>query len=47
MGAISYVEFARRMFPPPGKADAEINHLTAALVPGKNRQAVTKVALRV
>ncbi|KAL2012213.1 hypothetical protein VTN00DRAFT_4931 [Thermoascus crustaceus] len=33
IGAIAYVEFAKRLFPHPGTSDAEINHLTAALTP--------------
>ncbi|KAJ5248613.1 Cation/H+ exchanger [Penicillium chermesinum] len=33
VGAISYVEYARRLLPDPGQSDAEINHLTAAMVP--------------
>ncbi|KAL5001881.1 Sodium/hydrogen exchanger family-domain-containing protein [Aspergillus recurvatus] len=33
VGAISYVEYARRLFPDPGKSDREINHLTAAMRP--------------
>lgn len=34
VGAISYVEYARRLLPDPGESDAEINHLTAAMIPG-------------
>lgn len=33
VGAISYVEYARRLLPDPGESDAEVNHLTAAMVP--------------
>ncbi|KAL6232719.1 hypothetical protein BDW75DRAFT_242681 [Aspergillus navahoensis] len=33
VGAIGYVEYARRLFPDPGKSDREINHLTAAMRP--------------
>ncbi|KAB8073871.1 Sodium/hydrogen exchanger family-domain-containing protein [Aspergillus leporis] len=33
IGAISYVEYARRLLPGPGKSDSEINHLTAAMTP--------------
>lgn len=37
MGAIAYVEYARRLLPDPGESqdDAEINNLTAAMIPGK------------
>lgn len=35
VGAISYVEYARRILPDPGASDAEINHLTASMIPGK------------
>jgi hypothetical protein len=36
VGAIAYVEYARRLLPDPGESqdDAEINHLTAAMIPG-------------
>lgn len=34
IGAISYVEYARRLFPGPGKSDYEINQLTAVMRPG-------------
>ncbi|CAG8423876.1 unnamed protein product [Penicillium salamii] len=34
IGAISYVEYARRLLPDPGESDQEINNLTAAMVPG-------------
>lgn len=34
MGAISYVEYARRLLPDPGESDTEINNLTAAMIPG-------------
>lgn len=33
VGAISYVEYARRLLPDPGESDEEVNHLTAAMVP--------------
>ncbi|KAE8328612.1 Sodium/hydrogen exchanger family-domain-containing protein [Aspergillus sergii] len=33
IGAISYVEYARRLFPEPGESDSEINSLTAAMTP--------------
>ncbi|KAL4955301.1 Sodium/hydrogen exchanger family-domain-containing protein [Aspergillus filifer] len=33
VGAISYVEYARRLFPDPGESDEEINHLTATMRP--------------
>ncbi|KAL1985988.1 hypothetical protein VTN96DRAFT_7123 [Rasamsonia emersonii] len=33
IGAISYVEYARRLFPDPGKSDREINNLTAVMIP--------------
>ncbi|KAE8149846.1 putative plasma membrane antiporter [Aspergillus avenaceus] len=33
IGAISYVEYTRRLFPEPGESDTEINHLTAAMTP--------------
>lgn len=33
MGAISYVEYARRLLPDPDESDDEINHLTAAMIP--------------
>lgn len=33
VGAISYVEYARRLLPDPGKSDDEVNYLTAAMVP--------------
>ncbi|KNG86244.1 sodium ion/proton exchanger [Aspergillus nomiae NRRL 13137] len=33
IGAISYVEYARRLFPEPGESDNEINNLTAAMTP--------------
>ncbi|KAJ5587990.1 Cation/H+ exchanger [Penicillium hispanicum] len=33
VGAISYVEYARRLLPEPGKSDDEINHLTASMIP--------------
>jgi hypothetical protein len=33
VGAISYVEYARRLLPDPGDSDDEVNHLTAAMVP--------------
>lgn len=36
IGAISYVEYARRLFPEPGKSDREINNLTAVMIPGKS-----------
>ncbi|KAJ5909209.1 Cation/H+ exchanger [Penicillium taxi] len=35
VGAISYVEYARRLLP-DGNSDAEINHLTAAMIPALN-----------
>ena len=35
MGAISYVEYARRLLPSPGESDSEINHLTASMIPGR------------
>ncbi|KAL4792044.1 Sodium/hydrogen exchanger family-domain-containing protein [Aspergillus venezuelensis] len=31
VGAISYVEYARRLFPDPGESDEEINQLTATM----------------
>lgn len=34
IGAISYVEYARRLFPGPGESDYEINQLTAVMRPG-------------
>jgi hypothetical protein len=34
VGAIAYAEYARRLFPAPGKSDREINDLTAAIAPG-------------
>lgn len=34
MGAVSYVEYARRLLPDPGESDQEINNLTAAMIPG-------------
>lgn len=34
IGAISYVEYARRLFPGPGESDHEINNLTAVMRPG-------------
>lgn len=34
IGAISYVEYARRLFPGPGESDNEINRLTAVMRPG-------------
>lgn len=34
VGAVSYVEYARRLLPDPGESDQEINNLTAALAPG-------------
>ncbi|KAL3437332.1 Sodium/hydrogen exchanger family-domain-containing protein [Aspergillus tetrazonus] len=33
VGAIAYVEYARRLFPDPGESDEEINRLTAAMRP--------------
>ncbi|KAL1966991.1 hypothetical protein VTN77DRAFT_3735 [Rasamsonia byssochlamydoides] len=33
IGAISYVEYARHLFPEPGKSDREINNLTAVMIP--------------
>ncbi|OOO10695.1 sodium/hydrogen exchanger [Aspergillus oryzae] len=33
IGAISYVEYARRLFPDSGESDNEINNLTAAMIP--------------
>ncbi|KAL4943658.1 hypothetical protein BDV06DRAFT_131702 [Aspergillus oleicola] len=33
VGAISYVEYARRLFPDPGESDREINNLTATMRP--------------
>ncbi|KAJ5951499.1 Cation/H+ exchanger [Penicillium vulpinum] len=33
VGAISYVEYARRLLPDPGESDKEINDLTAAMIP--------------
>ncbi|RAH57492.1 plasma membrane antiporter [Aspergillus piperis CBS 112811] len=33
IGAVSYVEYTRRLFPPPGQSDEEINSMTAAMVP--------------
>ncbi|KAJ5772769.1 Cation/H+ exchanger [Penicillium paradoxum] len=33
IGAISYVEYARRLLPDPGESDAEINTLTTAMIP--------------
>ncbi|KAJ5589559.1 hypothetical protein N7537_012237 [Penicillium hordei] len=33
VGAISYVEYARRLLPGPGESDTEINNLTAAMIP--------------
>ncbi|CBF85828.1 hypothetical protein AN1920.2 [Aspergillus nidulans FGSC A4] len=33
VGAIAYVEYARRLFPDPGESDEEINSLTAAMRP--------------
>ncbi|KAF5857887.1 hypothetical protein ETB97_005158 [Aspergillus alliaceus] len=33
IGAISYVEYARRLFPGPGQSDSEINRLTTAMKP--------------
>lgn len=35
IGAISYVEYARRLLPDPGESDAEINTLTSTMIPGK------------
>ncbi|EIT73412.1 Na+/H+ antiporter [Aspergillus oryzae 100-8] len=35
IGAISYVEYARRLFPDSGESDNEINNLTAAMIPGE------------
>lgn len=34
VGAICYVEYARRLLPDPGQSDSEINRLTAAMIPG-------------
>lgn len=34
LGAISYVEYARRLLPDPGESDKEINNLTATMIPG-------------
>jgi hypothetical protein len=34
VGAIAYVEYARRLFPDRGESDREINNLTAAMRPG-------------
>lgn len=34
VGSIAYAEYARRLFPAPGKSDREINDLTAAISPG-------------
>lgn len=49
VGAISYVEYARRLLPDPGHGDPEINNLTAAMIPGKNihLSILKKVALTV
>ncbi|KAL1861235.1 hypothetical protein Plec18170_001750 [Paecilomyces lecythidis] len=33
LGAISYVETARKLFPEPGESDKEINNLTSSMVP--------------
>ncbi|OGE49010.1 hypothetical protein PENARI_c024G06082 [Penicillium arizonense] len=33
IGAISYVEYARRLLPDPGESDAEINTLTSTMIP--------------
>ncbi|KAJ5609864.1 Cation/H+ exchanger [Penicillium herquei] len=33
VGAISYVEYSRRLLPDPGKSDSEINNLTATMIP--------------
>ncbi|KAJ5660728.1 Cation/H+ exchanger [Penicillium longicatenatum] len=33
VGAICYVEYARRLLPDPGQSDTEINRLTAAMIP--------------
>ncbi|KAL2695382.1 hypothetical protein AAEP93_003475 [Penicillium crustosum] len=33
VGAISYVEYARRLLPDPGESDTEINNLTVAMIP--------------
>lgn len=33
VGSIAYAEYARRLFPAPGKSDREINDLTAAISP--------------
>ncbi|KAJ6088240.1 Cation/H+ exchanger [Penicillium sp. IBT 16267x] len=33
VGAICYVEYARRLLPDPGESDPEINRLTAAMIP--------------
>ncbi|KAJ5880484.1 uncharacterized protein N7473_011537 [Penicillium subrubescens] len=33
IGAISYVEYARRLLPDPGESDTEMNYLTAAMIP--------------
>ncbi|KAJ5533696.1 Cation/H+ exchanger [Penicillium frequentans] len=33
VGAICYVEYARRLLPDPGQSDSEINRLTAAMIP--------------
>ncbi|PWY78306.1 putative plasma membrane antiporter [Aspergillus heteromorphus CBS 117.55] len=33
VGAISYVEYTRRLFPAPGQSDREINNLTTSMVP--------------
>jgi hypothetical protein len=35
VGAICYVEYARRLLPDPGQSDTEINRLTAAMIPGE------------
>lgn len=35
VGAIAYVEYARRLFPPPGGSDYNINNLTAIMRGGK------------
>lgn len=34
IGAVSYAEYARDLFPNPGQSDEEINNLTRAIIPG-------------
>jgi hypothetical protein len=34
IGAVSYAEYARELFPNPGQSDKEIDDLTGTLIPG-------------